>query len=619
MANIRTGKAAAIGLEQTPHFGFGKIIMWTLLFQLAWSWNTLKNIIQQGEMPGPDDFMRLNQVRSLLDGQSWYDSIAYRMLPPAGADIHWSRIIDGPIAALITLLSPLFGQQLAERITTILWPTILLVLTILVITKICDSLFTRYNRLLPVLFTVLCVSSLEQFVPGRIDHHNVQILIYVSLLWCLVNWQSPNANIFAGLLIPLSISIGLDVMLFIILFMAWFGIQWVLDIDKSGKSLRRFAGALFAFALLLYPLNIAPSQWLVAQCDANSPVYLLALLLISSAMLIMSTAGNKLNFASNNQTIGAKLALGGVLAAVCAAILLALYPQCAGGPYAAVSEELNTRWLSNVAEARNLFAILEDFPEYWIKTVAYCAFISAIAIWLFTRDLPNKFSLAIIFAAFAVSFAMSVFQYRTIRIGFFAAIPICVLATELIARKLVERYGKGSIFSVTGQVFSVVMLSTVTWALAGILIFGKPAASTPVSGDANTSSEKTATARTTCFHQDDYKLLSSLPKGHVMSGLTSAAAILIFTDKTTISGPYHRNARGILDVKDFFRSDMEKPRKIAARHKVDYVAFCRVPVPDQVEDDLKATLKYHLLTGNIPDWLEQLSSPQDKMLVFRVK
>ena len=41
-----------------------------------------------------DDNMRLMQVRALLDGQGWYDLRNYRLNPPVGFDIHWSRIVD---------------------------------------------------------------------------------------------------------------------------------------------------------------------------------------------------------------------------------------------------------------------------------------------------------------------------------------------------------------------------------------------------------------------------------------------------------------------------------------------------------------------------------------------
>src|SRR5215213_309454 len=44
-----------------------------------------------------DDNMRMMQVRALLSGQDWYDLRQYRLDPPGGADIHWSRLVDLPI------------------------------------------------------------------------------------------------------------------------------------------------------------------------------------------------------------------------------------------------------------------------------------------------------------------------------------------------------------------------------------------------------------------------------------------------------------------------------------------------------------------------------------------
>jgi hypothetical protein len=48
-----------------------------------------------------DDNMRIMQVRALLHGQGWYDLRNYRLNPPFGANIHWSRLVDLPIAGLI--------------------------------------------------------------------------------------------------------------------------------------------------------------------------------------------------------------------------------------------------------------------------------------------------------------------------------------------------------------------------------------------------------------------------------------------------------------------------------------------------------------------------------------
>src|SRR5687768_11675045 len=63
-----------------------------------------------------DDNPRMMQVRGLLSGQSWYDLRQYRLNPPAGADIHWTRLVDLPIAGIKLLFRPLLGGRIAELV-----------------------------------------------------------------------------------------------------------------------------------------------------------------------------------------------------------------------------------------------------------------------------------------------------------------------------------------------------------------------------------------------------------------------------------------------------------------------------------------------------------------------
>ena len=57
--------------------------------------------ILDNQYPDPDDALRLAQVRDLLAGQAWYDLHQYRMTPPDGTLMHWSRLVDLPIAGMI--------------------------------------------------------------------------------------------------------------------------------------------------------------------------------------------------------------------------------------------------------------------------------------------------------------------------------------------------------------------------------------------------------------------------------------------------------------------------------------------------------------------------------------
>ena len=70
--------------------------------------------------------MRLVQVRDLLAGQGWFDLTQYRLNPPDGVAMHWSRLIDLPIAVLIRAGELVAAAALAERLALTVWPAGLL-------------------------------------------------------------------------------------------------------------------------------------------------------------------------------------------------------------------------------------------------------------------------------------------------------------------------------------------------------------------------------------------------------------------------------------------------------------------------------------------------------------
>ena len=78
------------------------------------------------DLSDTDDAMRMAQVRDLLAGQSWWDLKQYRVNPAGGGVLmHWSRIVDAPLALGLLVLEPLFGQVMAERIVMTVWPPLL--------------------------------------------------------------------------------------------------------------------------------------------------------------------------------------------------------------------------------------------------------------------------------------------------------------------------------------------------------------------------------------------------------------------------------------------------------------------------------------------------------------
>ena len=75
---------------------------------------------------GSDDAMRLVGVRDLLAGQPWGDLVQHRLSPPDGVAMHWSRLVDAPLALLVAGFRPLLGQAAAESVAVTIWPLALL-------------------------------------------------------------------------------------------------------------------------------------------------------------------------------------------------------------------------------------------------------------------------------------------------------------------------------------------------------------------------------------------------------------------------------------------------------------------------------------------------------------
>ncbi len=126
----------------------------------------------------PDDALRLVQVRDLLGGQSWFDLTQHRIHPPAGVPMHWSRLVDLPIALTLAALKPLLGTALAERATLLIVPLTMLLVLMAVAFKMTPRVgLGRGTSLLSVAMLGTSLGILIQFAPMRIDHHGPQILV----------------------------------------------------------------------------------------------------------------------------------------------------------------------------------------------------------------------------------------------------------------------------------------------------------------------------------------------------------------------------------------------------------------------------------------------------------
>ena len=134
-----------------------------------------------------DSLLQLVEVRDLLNGQGWFDMHQYRMGLEGGFVMHWSRLLDAPLAAGIAGLSSLTGSMpLAEKIVQVLWPALLFWMTLFATARAARS-FAGTGAVLPsVIIGAAAYYFIGIYAPGSLDHHNVQLMLTMASLALLM-------------------------------------------------------------------------------------------------------------------------------------------------------------------------------------------------------------------------------------------------------------------------------------------------------------------------------------------------------------------------------------------------------------------------------------------------
>src|SRR6218665_507109 len=312
---------------------------WTTLFWLCasaiflyQSWARIKGF----GLGDPDDNMRMMQVRGLLAGQGWYDLAQHRM---AGSNIHWSRLVDLPIAGLKRLLTPFFGGRTAETIAVAVAPLLPMLVAFWAIALATRRLVSRYAYLLAIVFLACSGSVVGMWQPLRIDHHGWQLAFLAWTGAALTDPKPLRSGITLGIATALSLVIGLEMLLYLAAAGGIAVLLWIRD----GEPRRLFAygvtlagGCAFGYLVFASEANRLP------MCDALSPVWLSAMVVAGAIAMLLARFTPK-----TWQGRLAAAALGGVVIAGAFALV---WPQCLGRLEQS-SPELERLWLSKVREA----------------------------------------------------------------------------------------------------------------------------------------------------------------------------------------------------------------------------------------------------------------------------
>ncbi len=587
-----------INLWAVRHWRWVVVGAW-LLYCAVWLFNRWANV-RGFALGDTDDNLRMAQVRALLDGQGWYDLRQYRLDPVhGGANIHWSRLVDLPLAGLILLFRPLLGGADAERSAAAiapLLPFLLLLFSIALTTRRLVGVGAMPLALVALMFAG---STTGMFQPLRIDHHGWQLAFLALGLSGLADPKRARGGAVTGAAAALSLAIGLELLIYLALMGGAVVLMWVADRDQR-RRLAAFAATLGGGTALSFLVFASYANWL-AVCDALSPVWLSDALVGSALMLGLAML--------KVERWTMRLAIAAAAGLAVAAFHALAWPHCLQR-LEGVNAEATELWLNHVREARPIYR-----HGWQVAAMTLALPLSGLAGWALlawrARGDADKLrrTLAVAMPAIA-ALALLMWQTRTGPAAQMMAAPASIALAFILAPLAFA--SRSALVRVPGTVLAVLVGMGALVPLVADQVPGKPK---------KAAEKRVGVANRSCPSLAGMAPVARQPRGMVFSFVDLGPRLITVTHHDAVAGPYHRNDRAIADVMKAFRGDDAQARRIIAdEYRSDYLLVC----PDMSTATIfmaEAPRGFYarLVAGQVPSWLQPVDlGPNSPFLMWKV-
>ena len=550
-----------------------------------------------------DDILRFLSVRDLLAGQGWFDAVQYRILPPEGLPLHWSRYVDAGIAGMVGAFALILPMGAAETATLVAWPLLMLTLVILATGTLGARALGAGAAAIAVLALIVWpVTSHTYFRTARLDHHNVQVLLTTLLvLAMIVPGRAQAMGLLGGLAAALSMAVGLETLPLVAMAALILAARAMADPGEDGARLLAFAAALALGGLAAFVGQTPPADWLLARCDQLSLPWLAVSGVGLVATLTLVVVARRISPTAGVAAFLATAALG----------LLAVLPlllPCLAGPYANLPEDARAL-IPMIQEARPAHWFIQENPLIFFRNVAPALGAIAVAgsVWAHrtSRGLAGREetrALIVLLTLGTVAVAGTFFQ---IRIVVLTAATVPLLIGYGIAQILATRLKDPT----PASAVALIVAGAVTF-LPPVLYSGGAAALNALGpAPALAGTEK---ADPNCRDPEILRSLDTLPAGLIFNPINLGAPIVLLTEHRVLSAPYHRKAEALSNGMEALSADETTLRAALARTGADYLLLCRDA------DYGEAAFATNLAAGATAEGLAPLGGPNEALMVFSV-
>jgi hypothetical protein len=579
------------------HWRWMLIAAWLIyaVFVISGRWP----LIQAFVLPDTDDNLRMAQVRAWVGGQGWFDLVQHRFDPAhGGGNIHWSRLVDLPIAGIILAMKPLVGGADAERIAVAVAPLLPLLVLMFALALTMKRLVSDKAWALPVVGLLCAYSTIGMFAPLRIDHHGWQLAFLAVAVSAMADPRRARGGAVLGIATGLSLAIGLEMMIYLALLGGATVLLWVAD-QGQRRQLASYATALVATTGAGF-LLFASDANRQAVCDALSPVWLSDAAVGGAAMFGLAM----LKLDDWRARLGAAVAAAGLVAG----FHILAWPNCLQR-LEGVSPEATELWLDHVREARPFYRHGWRTATVVMALPVTALFGWALLIWRAWERGPEGRDL----------------MWRTMAVALPAIAAFALLFWQIRAGPAAQMMALPAATALIVLVAAVWLNSPKMWlhGAAVVLILFAFGAAVPVGMKLVPPEKKTARAAKVAAANSRCPSLAALapiqrqPKGMIFTFIDLGPRLIVATHHDAVGGPYHRNDQAIADVMNAFRGSEAQAHRIVREYGSDYVMICpNMSTATIFMAEAPKGFYGQLVGGKVPSWLQPVQLPKDSPYVM---
>ncbi|WP_373948624.1 hypothetical protein [Vibrio pomeroyi] len=542
-----------------------------------------------------DDYMRFVQFQDWMTTGHWYLEPMNNFNAADGIVIHWSRFPDLILSLVAFPLLFIVDDNLAYTISISLVPLLYLLLFSLSCFYLADHLFGAKYRFISMMFAISSPSIIH-FLPGSIDHHNIQ-LVFAALFLALTPLNRDQLRhawrVYAqSILLSLSLWTGLDNVLLFMFFFAiytvYYGLvrhEWFGYISKLYAS-----SALFGICAVL--LNRPYDEFFVFKYDEISFVLII---LFFCGWLFVNVYHRLM---SEDKSLLQKVLLFVSLAVLFLIPVAVLYPSLSSALLIDYPPILKVYWLDQVTEAKSIVRYVTSHGFFSIENYA----LLVIPATLYPLFKNKNDHCTILYLIFMFNLALAIFwQIRVMRLCFVLAAPLQAYVILQLAD-----YIRSSIIKAT------VIISGAPLAVAFVILALSPTEEIKTTLDQKEQSLKI------------HKVLkdNDINSHTILSGIETGAPVLAKTDNRIIAAPYHRNIVGnqfLIEV--MLEEDLSLAERKIIEKSIDIIVIGNDPhlliLKDSASEEAFINKLY---SSGTPTWLDVVyDNIENGYRVFRVR